>query len=79
MKLDVDSLARSVHHLVCVAAVAVHVTETVRCATATEQDRNLVGRLWAQRQEVPEHIRILERQPCRQVLQDQTVSQSLVN
>ena len=47
-------------------AVAVHVTVAVGGASVAEEEGHLVGRLLAQSQEVPEHVRVLcvERQTC---------------
>ena len=59
MELAVDPLVLVVHELECVRAVAVHVSMTIRYASVAEQDHNLVGRLRAQRYEIPEHIGIL--------------------
>ena len=60
VELDVDCLPLGIDHLEGVAAVAVHVPEAIRDATVTEQEADLVGCLWAQADEVPEHVRILQ-------------------
>ena len=59
VELAVDPLVLVVHELECVRAVAVHVSMTIRYASVAEQEHNLVGRLRAQRYEIPEHIGIL--------------------
>ena len=60
MELAVDGLAILIHKLERVAAVAVHVAYPVRRAAIREQEGDLVSRLRPQRDEVPEHVRVLE-------------------
>ena len=66
MEFAVHSLALLVHQLERVATVAVHVTVAVGSPAVGEQEGHLVARLWPQRQEVPEHIRILRENTRRE-------------
>ena len=59
MEFTVDCLILAVDQLEGVAPIAVHPPETIRGTAVREQEGHLVGALRPQRQEVPEHIRIL--------------------
>ena len=59
MEFAVYRLSLGINHFVCVAAIAVHEPITIGYTTVREMDRRLVGRLWAQTDHIPEHIRIL--------------------
>ena len=61
MELAVDGLVVLADQLEGVATVAVHVAIAVRCAAVGEQETHLVSGLWPQRDEVPEHVRVLQR------------------
>jgi hypothetical protein len=65
VELAVVSNSVFVDQLESVAAVAVHVAVTVGGASVGEEERHLVARLGTQRQEIPEHIRILFRKSCQ--------------
>lgn len=59
MELAVDGLASGIDQFEGVRAVAVHLAVTVRDASVREQEHGLVGGLRPQRDEIPEHIRVL--------------------
>lgn len=60
VELDPAGLTLLVHKLIRVTTIAVHVSVAVRCATITEQNGQLVQRLWTQGQKVPEHVSIAQ-------------------
>ena len=64
MELAVDTLALLVHQFESVRAVPIHVSVPVRDPSVTEQERDLVGGLRAERDEIPEHIHILNLAKC---------------
>lgn len=59
MEFAVDGLVVAVDQLEGVAAIAVHVAVAVRGAAVGEQEGHLVGSLWTQGDEVPEHVWVL--------------------
>lgn len=59
VELAVDGLASGIDQFEGVGAVAVHLAVTVRDASVGEQEHGLVGGLRPQRDEIPEHIRVL--------------------
>lgn len=61
MELAVDHVVLAVHQLERVRAVAVHVTVSVGDATVAKEEHHLMRRLGSKRDEVPEHISILQR------------------
>jgi hypothetical protein len=60
VKLDVHSFVLVVHHLEGVGAKTVHVAVSIRNASIRECDHRLVGCLWTQGDEIPEHVGILQ-------------------
>lgn len=60
MELAIDRLAVLVDQLEGVWAVAIHVSVAIRDASVTEQEGHLVGGLWAETDEVPEHVHVLK-------------------
>ena len=60
VELAVHSLVVLVDQLEGVAAIAIHVAITVRRAAVGEQEGHLVSGLRSQRDEIPEHVRVLE-------------------
>ena len=60
MELAVHGLSVLVHELERVTAVSVHVAHTIWSTTIREQEGHLVGGLWPQRDEVPEHVMVFE-------------------
>ena len=64
MELAVHGLSMTVDQLECMGAVAVHVTVAVRDPAIAEQERDLVSGLGTQRDEIPEHVRILMARSC---------------
>ncbi len=60
VELAVDRLPFLVDQLEGVGAEAVHVAVTIRDATVTEEEGDLVGGLGTEGDEVPEHVRVLE-------------------
>ncbi len=60
MELAVNGFTVGIDELESVRPVAVHVPEPVGRATVTEQEGHLVRGLRAKRDEVPEHVRVLE-------------------
>ena len=61
VELAVDWCPITIDQLKGVRAIAIHVPKTIWDATVTEQEGHLVGGLWAETEEVPEHVRILYR------------------
>jgi hypothetical protein len=60
VKLDIHSFMSVIHHLEGVGAEAVHIAVPIRDAPVRERDHGLVSSLWTQRNEVPEHVGILQ-------------------
>mmetsp|Transcript_9343 Transcript_9343/g.29469 ORF Transcript_9343/g.29469 Transcript_9343/m.29469 type:complete len:472 (+) Transcript_9343:83-1498(+) len=60
VELAVHCLSVSIDKLECVRAIAVHVAVSIRDATVGEEEADLMSRLRTQRDEVPEHIGILQ-------------------
>ena len=60
MKLAVHAPSVLVHQLEGVRAVAVHVPIPVGNPPVAKEEGHLVGGLWAERDEVPEHVGILQ-------------------
>ena len=61
VELAVDWCPITIDQLEGVRAIAIHVPKTIWDATVTEQEGHLVGGLWAETEEVPEHVWILYR------------------
>ena len=59
MELAVNRLSSVIHQLEGMGTITVHVTVSVGRATVREEEADLMGGLWAQRDEIPEHVRIL--------------------
>ena len=59
MKLAVHSFIIFVDQFESVASITIHVSVTIRCPTVWKQKWHLMGCLWSQRDEIPEHVRIL--------------------
>ena len=59
VELAVERLSVLVDQFEGVAAVTIHVAVAVRCASVREQEGHLVGCLWPQGNEVPEHVGVL--------------------
>ena len=59
MELAVDGASCSIDHLEGVGAIAVHVAVTIRDASVTKEEGDLMGGLWTKGDEVPEHVHIL--------------------
>ena len=59
MELAIDSLFLGIDKLEGMGAIPVHVPIPVWDTTVREQERDLVGSLWTQADEVPEHVGIL--------------------
>ena len=59
VELAVDWCPITIDQLEGVRAIAIHVPVAIWDATVTEQEGHLVGGLWAETDEVPEHVRIL--------------------
>ena len=62
MKLAVDSHAFVVHQFEGVASIPIHVLISIRNATITEQEADLMSGLRTQSDEIPEHVGILHEQ-----------------
>ena len=62
MELAVDRLALGIHQFKGVASISVHVLVAIRNATITEQEAHLMGGLRTQCDEIPEHIRVLDKE-----------------
>lgn len=60
VELAVEGLVLGVDQLEGVRAVAVQESVSVRGASVREQEHDLVGGLGTQRDEIPEHVRILQ-------------------
>jgi len=60
VELGVDGLTLGIDELEGVGTIAVHVAIAVGGAAIAEQEADLVSRLRAQGEEVPEHVRILK-------------------
>ena len=59
-ELETNSRNEVAYPLERVRAKAVHVTKRIRSAAIGKQDQGLVGRLWGEREEVPERVTVLE-------------------
>ena len=59
MELAINSLVLSIDQLEGMGAIAIHVLVPIGDATVREQERDLVGGLGTQADEVPEHVGIL--------------------
>ena len=60
MELDIGRNTLSIDHLVCVAAITIHMTYTIRDATVSVQNCSLMCALLTQGNHIPEHICILQ-------------------
>lgn len=60
VELDIHGFMSVIHHLEGVGAKAMHVAVPIRDASVRECDHGLVSSLWTQRNEVPEHVGILQ-------------------
>ena len=61
VELAVDRLPIPVHQFEGMRSIAVHVPEAIGDAPVAKQKRDLVGRLGTEREEVPEHVHVLEQ------------------
>jgi len=61
MEFTVDHFILAVNQLECMRTVAVHMTMSVRNATITEEEHNLMRRLRSEGNKVPKHVSILKR------------------
>ena len=59
VKFAVDSHAFVVHQFEGMASIPIHVLISIRNTTITEQEQDLMSGLWAQSDEIPEHVGIL--------------------
>jgi hypothetical protein len=60
MEFAVDSLILGIDHFEGVTAITIHVPITIRNASVTKQETDLMGCLRTQADEIPEHVGILE-------------------
>lgn len=61
MEFTPDVIISLVHQLESVRSITIHMSVTIRNTTAAEQEHHLVSSLWTQTDEIPEHVRVLEK------------------
>ena len=61
MKFAVDSLPFVIHQFEGVASISVHVLIPIGNATITEQEANLMSGFRSKSDEIPEHVRVLQK------------------
>ena len=66
MELAVDGLPLVIHHFEGVTSISIHVLVAIRNAAITEQKAHLMGGLRTQGDEIPEHVRILNKKTSKQ-------------
>ena len=61
MKFAVDSLPFLIHQFEGVASITIHVLIPIGNAAITEQEANLMSGFRAKSDEIPEHVRVLQK------------------